>query len=80
MPAERLPLSAFLPPLSRRLYAVEPDGFWWRVFSAEGEVARYRTQMAALEGAQALVQAMRWLGLEAEVMLEEPAEAGGRPR
>ena len=76
MPAKRLPLSAFLPSFSRRLFAVEPAGAWWRVVSDDGEVARYRTRTAALEGAHSLAEAMRKLGLESEVLASRPLEPG----
>ena len=77
MPSRPLPLSAFLPGRSHRYYALAPTGAWWRVISEEGEVARYRTRDAALHGANSLVAAMRVLGLEAEVLLDDPLEATG---
>ena len=78
MPSKPLPLTAFLPSTWRRVYALAPAGSWWRVISDEGEVARYRTRAAALAGANGLAEAMRLLGLEAEVLLEDPLEPTGR--
>ncbi|HEX8570806.1 MAG TPA: hypothetical protein VF699_12920 [Caulobacteraceae bacterium] len=75
MPATPVPASAFFAGRSRRHYAVEPAGHWWRVISQEGEVARYRTRAAALEGAYGLAEAMRKLGLDSEVLLDPTPRA-----
>ena len=78
MPLGRRPLSAFLPSSSRRFYAVEPAGLWWTIVSDEGEVARYRTRGAAMEGAEELARAMRWLGVDAEVLAPAAPGSGAR--
>ena len=78
MPDGSLPLSAFLPPADRRFYDVEPAGVWWRVLSTEGEVARYRTRAAALDGARAVAAAMRALGVQVDVLVEGTAEPAAR--
>ena len=70
MPPSPSSLAAIFPTEGRRHYVVEPAGQWWRVVSAEGEVARYRTRAAALLGANGLAEAMRRLGLQSEVMAE----------
>ena len=54
---------------NRRRYLVRPQGRWWTVVSEEGEVARYRTREAAVDGAKALVHAMRMLGVRSELVL-----------
>ena len=77
MPAAPSPLSRVWSDAGRRFYAVVPAGLWWRIVSIEGEVARYRTQVAAMAGAAGLVDAMRRLGVESEVLLEDPLQPTG---